>query len=234
VRARLFGRLTGKSKTEQAEPPRPVDAAKTTSEETPSRRSATGAGAAIPDSDAIKAQVAARRQVADALALRVEAGVLAWLAEHGPDDWHAVARSWNWDRGVAPLLWCLDQPDCDRATAALLFWRACPDSVLTSETLEDAQRDRCGDSWQVATAVLDRLDGAGFERAEIALDAEADPPWSRETWERLQDKYGVDAPVPDWMHGPLPGRAIAPRFTEGLPRPMVEWVYPDWPEGWGD
>jgi hypothetical protein len=182
----------------------------------------------------VKAQVRASKQAAAELEARLEAGMLEWLAAHGPDDWHAVARSWNWDRGIAPLLWMLDQRDCDRATAALLFWRACPDSVLTSETLEDAQRARCGDSWQVATAVLDRLDGAGFERAEIALDAEADPPWSRETWERLQDEHGVDAPVPDWMFGALPGREIPQRFAEGLPRPMVEWVYPDWPEGWGD
>jgi hypothetical protein len=50
----------------------------------------------------------------------------------------------------------------------------------------------------------------------------------------LQDQYGVDAPVPDWMHGSLPGREVPQRFAEGLPRPMVEWVYPDWPEGWGD
>lgn len=186
------------------------------------------------DTEAVKAQVRASKQAAAELEVRLEAGMLEWLAAHGPDDWHAVARSWNWDRGYAPLLWILEQPDCDRATATLLFWRACPDSVLTSETLEDAQRSRCADSWQVATAVLDRLDGAGFARAEIALDAEADPPWSRETWERLQEKYGVDAPVPDWMHGSLPGREVPQRFTEGLPRPMVEWVYPDWPEGWGD
>ena len=64
---------------------------------------------------------------------------------------------------------------------------------------------------EVVRAVLDRLDGAGFERTEIALDAEADPPWSRETWERLQDKYGVDAPVPDYTQGldaPLDGLRI--------------------------
>jgi hypothetical protein len=34
-----------------------------------------------------------------------------------------VAAAWNYHCDVAPILWILDQPSCDRATALDAFWR---------------------------------------------------------------------------------------------------------------
>jgi Domain of unknown function (DUF4274) len=52
--------------------------------------------------------------------------LLAWLAEHGPEEWHAVADGWNWDAGEKILGWILEQERCDLATARLIFARADP------------------------------------------------------------------------------------------------------------
>ena len=48
--------------------------------------------------------------------------VIDWMSRKGPPEWHGVATAWNWDQGEAPLLWILEQPTCDKATALRLFW----------------------------------------------------------------------------------------------------------------
>jgi hypothetical protein len=48
--------------------------------------------------------------------------VIDWMSRKGPAEWHGVAAHWNWDEGAVPLLWILDQPMCDRATALTIFW----------------------------------------------------------------------------------------------------------------
>jgi Domain of unknown function (DUF4274) len=49
--------------------------------------------------------------------------LIRWLARRGPTEWHGVAAAWNYHCDVAPILWILDQPTCDRATALDAFWR---------------------------------------------------------------------------------------------------------------
>ena len=49
--------------------------------------------------------------------------LIRWLATKGPREWHGVASAWNYHRDVAPILWILDRPECDRATALDAFWR---------------------------------------------------------------------------------------------------------------
>jgi Domain of unknown function (DUF4274) len=48
--------------------------------------------------------------------------VIDWMSNKGAPEWHGVAVNWNWDIGVEPLLWIVDQPDCDKATALTVFW----------------------------------------------------------------------------------------------------------------
>ena len=56
----------------------------------------------------------------------LETIVIEWLARKGPREWHGVAAHWNWDQGVEPLLWVLEQPDCDKGTALSVFWACDP------------------------------------------------------------------------------------------------------------
>lgn len=50
--------------------------------------------------------------------------IVDWLAARGPREWHAAAEIWNWDGGVDILAMILEQPECGRATAQLVFSRA--------------------------------------------------------------------------------------------------------------
>lgn len=47
--------------------------------------------------------------------------LLIWMKSRGPDDWHRVATSWNWDGGYEVLTWIAEQPDCDLRTAQFMF-----------------------------------------------------------------------------------------------------------------
>lgn len=60
------------------------------------------------------------------MASSLERIVIDWMSGKGAPEWHGVAASWNWDNGLGPLLWIVDQPGCDRATALTLFWMCDP------------------------------------------------------------------------------------------------------------
>jgi hypothetical protein len=50
-----------------------------------------------------------------------------WMIDKAnPDDWHAVASTWNFDSGYLPLTWIIPYTECDKATALLLYWLSEP------------------------------------------------------------------------------------------------------------
>jgi len=56
--------------------------------------------------------------------------MIAWLDRQLPDVWHEVATHLSWDSAVPVLDWIVSQPRCDKATAALILWRANPLYVM--------------------------------------------------------------------------------------------------------
>lgn len=48
--------------------------------------------------------------------------LLAWMPGKPPEQWHAIAMSYNWGVGAEVPRWIIQQPQCERATASLLFW----------------------------------------------------------------------------------------------------------------
>ena len=53
-----------------------------------------------------------------------------WLRKADPDQRHAAALTWNWDYGLAPLLWISRRDDCDLATALHIFFGSSPEYYL--------------------------------------------------------------------------------------------------------
>lgn len=56
--------------------------------------------------------------------------MIAWLDRQLPDVWHEAATHLNWDTAIPVLDWIVSQPRCDKATAALILWRANPLYVM--------------------------------------------------------------------------------------------------------
>lgn len=52
----------------------------------------------------------------------IEQDILSWLKEQRTEVWHAIGDNWNWDYGVDPLIWLVQQPECDAGTARSVFW----------------------------------------------------------------------------------------------------------------
>lgn len=49
-----------------------------------------------------------------------------WLREGDTDRWHDAAKNWNWDYGLTPIWWIVNQQSCDAATALEIFYLAEP------------------------------------------------------------------------------------------------------------
>ncbi|MGC9358326.1 MAG: DUF4274 domain-containing protein [Anaerolineae bacterium] len=63
----------------------------------------------------------AKRRVRKALVQKITVQEL-----QSPLEYHYFAWHWNWDKGIKPLEWIIQQPDCDRGTALLIYWYASP------------------------------------------------------------------------------------------------------------
>ncbi|WP_311273239.1 MULTISPECIES: DUF4274 domain-containing protein [unclassified Rhizobium] len=60
--------------------------------------------------------------------------LIDWLSSRSPDVWHVVAEYLNPDYAEGVIEWILNQPQCDRATAAFFFWRFEPARNILSRS----------------------------------------------------------------------------------------------------
>jgi hypothetical protein len=52
--------------------------------------------------------------------------MIAWLSDKSPDVWMWFTQEANWDTCTPILSWMIEQPFCDRAVAATIFWMCDP------------------------------------------------------------------------------------------------------------
>jgi hypothetical protein len=134
-------------------------------------------------------------------------GALAvWLRSASPDEWHAMAAGWNWDNGAAPLIWIARQPDCDKATALLIYWGFQPSFYAAKDFMPPAD----GSHWDALAAatvvhIAARWREGFYHRGEIA--------WSDVPWKPDLAQLGVD----ESMTVSLRGRVVEAGFGDGHP-----------------
>jgi len=98
-----------------------------------------------------------------------EAGRLAaWLDANGPDQWHELVRRWNFDFGIHPLAWIVQQPDCDRATAQEIFFHLCGWLSLWDSARKAGRHFTTNDEVRLLDYVIARWQAEGFQRSELA------------------------------------------------------------------
>lgn len=143
-----------------------------------------------------------------------------WLALVGPDEWHQVADQWNWDNGSDPLRWIVEQPNCDRATALLIFWRGEPsyfwDGPATRNEWLASGRHFSADNYDLAVLIVDRWCGQGYARRKLAYDPMGDGFASRSDVDASRRHLALT--LPQEMLTPCLGRS--PRtetLDEGVP-----------------
>jgi hypothetical protein len=94
---------------------------------------------------------------------------IEFLKTASPDDWHRIADEHNWDTRLDILYWIVSQPECDKATALLIFWKGEP----IGHDFEDEQEKMGVESYAVEPMlkyIVQRFNLAGYTRSEIAFD----------------------------------------------------------------
>ena len=126
-----------------------------------------------------------------------------WLQKGSPADWHQAADNWNWDYGLAPLQWIVSQPDCDLATALLIYYRGEPSYYLRWSPADCPEHAREG--CELLTTIRQRVAAADFQQ-RFAFNARSDGAY---------EIVSRDAPVSEDPNFPavLPGQPV-PSSTE--------------------
>jgi Domain of unknown function (DUF4274) len=98
--------------------------------------------------------------------------MISWLQGRSPDVWHIVAEYLNWDFAQNVLEWIVSQPQCDLATAALLFWKGAPEYWLKFSNSDAVPRHHL-DDFNFAKNLADRANSGLYARQELAFAGDA-------------------------------------------------------------
>jgi len=122
-----------------------------------------------------------------------------WLREGDTERWHDAAINWNWDYGVAPMWWIVNQPACDAATALEIFYLNEPFYAGPRPPEEKELLDYVRERWK---------QGA-FRIGEVRFD--------QPSYVQGYHLHKYDL-VPESMRRCLPGRNLATiEYADGLP-----------------
>jgi hypothetical protein len=94
--------------------------------------------------------------------------LISSLRQRSPDGWHLVADALNWDFAVDATEWIVSQPQCDVATAALLFWKAYPEKWLKYSDA-DAIPDYHLHNFNFVNKLAERANSGFYTRRELAF-----------------------------------------------------------------
>jgi hypothetical protein len=117
--------------------------------------------------------------------------MIDYLRARTPEDWHFVCDKLNWDSSVPVIQWILDQQNCDKATAAMMFWRCSPDYYLGFPNRDAVAADPNArfnlDNFDFAMKLVDRWNSGYYSRGTIAFVPE--PPNAYVQYQQVAAKY---------------------------------------------
>jgi hypothetical protein len=95
-----------------------------------------------------------------------------WLRRADADQRHMAALSWNWDYGLAPLLWISRREDCDLATALYVFFGSGPESYLQFEGDRARAAAKYSDlmTYDMMMDIKARIERGFYKRSAIHFD----------------------------------------------------------------
>jgi hypothetical protein len=95
-----------------------------------------------------------------------------WLRQADPDQRHVAALNWNWDYGLAPLLWITRRGDCDLATALHVFFGTSPEFYLQFEGDRSRVAEKQSDltTFDMMMDIKARIERGFYQRSAIQFD----------------------------------------------------------------
>ncbi|WP_170385399.1 DUF4274 domain-containing protein [Ruegeria atlantica] len=136
-----------------------------------------------------------------------DAGFLGWMEEfRDPDFWPVFVKGINHDLDATlPIIeWIVRQPDCDRATAAMIFVTFGGDSIVGKN-----KGDLRAEEERICAYICDRLNDGGYARQELSLSGLGFADDQSERFKRfsaLAPSSDIPSPAP-LFEKPFSGRA---------------------------
>jgi Domain of unknown function (DUF4274) len=155
-----------------------------------------------------------------------------WLFAHSSDEWHGMAADWNWDAGFDILGWMISQPECNRATALLIFERAAPHDFFSKwPGVRERYLTNEKGTYYLCREIIGRWKAGFYTRSEVKLGEEDASSFDQEKAryetaisEFPGDRDGMELPAD--FNPPATGRVISrTSFAEGVPKELVEQVW---------
>lgn len=144
--------------------------------------------------------------------------LIKWLKAHGPDDWHQVVQSYNWDCGLEPLAWIAEQPKCDKATAQCLINLSNPDGYFGLKGYPPLNKDPGAEYWFVLP-IIERWNADFYKRSELESVEGPYLESARATYRRQEARSMDHRPwnMPDSAFEWLKGRELPRIHSQGWP-----------------
>lgn len=122
-----------------------------------------------------------------------------------PQEWHYFAWRYNWDDGIEPLLWIVNQSLCDKGTALLIYWRGQPQNIQLLNTYEnDEARGYHALYINLIEKIEERFRKDDFINKRISFNPQDD---YGQNW--VRDLLSTTH-IPDSMFQPSPGQPVSP------------------------
>jgi hypothetical protein len=150
-----------------------------------------------------------------------------WLQNDStPEEWHAYVYGHNWDDGLAPLLWIVRQPRCEKATALLAFYMCRPGGYLDYAFNPCNVPNHSREALDLILEIRERFLAGAYTTATIAFDA-AQALLEEAYLPEVTEKTALDQLIPPLMRQNVPGRIVdlfaepaRPPRPELFPRPV--------------
>jgi hypothetical protein len=84
-----------------------------------------------------------------------------------------IARNYNWDDGAEVLSWIINNPLCDKATAAMIFWHSQPDCYTCFNNAEEADWD--AEVYSLLRNIISNWEHGFYTTELISYDPRKDP-----------------------------------------------------------
>ncbi len=125
------------------------------------------------------------------------------------EELHVFAWNWNWDWGVEPLAKLIRDPRCDRGTALLLYWTACP-KWLYQFANKDEVPSWAHPTYELVKEIEEKYLAGFYHQARIAFNPRND---RNLDWTNEYKDVKVVQEIPEQMISEVQGERLDRQLT---------------------
>lgn len=152
-----------------------------------------------------------------------EKALLEYLKTSDPKIWHQIAWNWNWDDGHdEPIKWILNQKNCDKGTALLIFWYLGP-RYFSRYAKRDEVPEYEIKHYDLIKDIEEKYKSGFYDHENIYFDPAND--FDGHDWSRDYGEIEMKTQIPQIMYQPTKGVKLErEQIDEGYPQEVIDKV----------